>query len=145
MTLIAEGSPVHTTGRYYTCGRGGAGNYQKLSTLPAPPISIPAASPTPRFFGGRGGAGNVQSSSNRAPFSFEEELEKREMTSSNYSVGRGGAGNIVPVIPAAEDLGASARNSREGARSLGSGRSSTGSQGSLADRFLNRLQKFRSA
>lgn len=104
MAVIAEPSPLHTAGRYYTSGRGGVGNYHRLvaAPLPAPPTTLSTSQPQPqRFFGGRGGAGNVRPTSERTIFSFDEELERDRMLHEHhapvYSVGRGGAGNIVPA------------------------------------------------
>jgi len=71
--------------------------------------------------GGRGGAGNVFPSSERAIFSFDEELERQLRWERDvapvYHVGRGGAGNVghgasverksASVRRASEDSGAS--------------------------------------
>ncbi|KAL5361403.1 hypothetical protein BJX96DRAFT_151930 [Aspergillus floccosus] len=85
--------------------RGGAGNVISLKntkttdsqTATGPPSLTRLDSNVPSTFtSGRGGAGNVHSSSERAIFSFDEELE-REMRRAApvYHVGRGGAGNMV--------------------------------------------------
>ncbi|KAI9368778.1 hypothetical protein BJX61DRAFT_198767 [Aspergillus egyptiacus] len=85
--------------------RGGAGNVISLKntkttdsrTATGPPSLTRLDSRVPATFtSGRGGAGNVHSSSERAIFSFDEELE-REMHSAApvYHVGRGGAGNMI--------------------------------------------------
>ncbi|RPB13371.1 hypothetical protein P167DRAFT_553111 [Morchella conica CCBAS932] len=111
MTIqITEGSPVHDSGAYYHAGRGGAGNYRRLtssfysSTPPATtiPTTTPATTPhTQVFFGGRGGAGNIKPKTERAMFSFDEELERDRLFHQHhapvYSIGRGGAGNVVPA------------------------------------------------
>lgn len=100
---ITEGSPIHSAGDYYHTGRGGAGNYRRLtsSTVSTAPHPAPPTSPSPPvFFGGRGGAGNVKPKTERAMFSFDEELERDRLFHEHhapvYSIGRGGAGNIVP-------------------------------------------------
>jgi hypothetical protein len=153
MTVIAEGSPVYSSGRLYQSGRGGAGNYHRLSSTPlvAPPTTLTpsiASSSTSsgRFFGGRGGAGNVHSSSERTVFSFDEELERDRLFHSHhapvYSVGRGGAGNIVPSDAIAtrshytNDTSPRLSTSSDGAAAF--------SLRSGADRVLNRLSKIRS-
>ena len=105
MPLITEPSPSLPPTRLYHAGRGGAGNYHRLptstTTLPQPPTStIPSYSASHNFFSGRGGSGNVHSPSERTIFSFDEELERDRIMADHqapvYSVGRGGAGNIVP-------------------------------------------------
>ncbi|KAH8702048.1 hypothetical protein BGW36DRAFT_372105 [Talaromyces proteolyticus] len=88
--------------------RGGAGNVISLrntrtteslsATGPASLTRLDSRLPT-TFKSGRGGAGNVHSSSERAIFSFDEELE-REMRREKgiapvFHVGRGGAGNMI--------------------------------------------------
>jgi hypothetical protein len=154
MTVIAEGSPVHTAGRLYHSGRGGAGNYHRLekAPLPGPPSQI--TSHPNHFFGGRGGAGNVHAPSERTIFSFDEELERDRLLHEHhapvYSVGRGGAGNIVP----ADSISTRSHYSTSGSprSSVSSSRSSIFSQNSTfsnglrtgADKMLNRLSKIRS-
>jgi hypothetical protein len=58
------------------------------------------AAPRKTFTAGRGGAGNVYPSSERAIFSFDEELEaqlnQERHAAPVYHVGRGGAGNKAP-------------------------------------------------
>ena len=53
---------------------------------------------TKPFATGRGGAGNIHPSSERAIFSFDEELERQMSRDRHaapvYHVGRGGAGNV---------------------------------------------------
>ncbi|KAJ6257308.1 hypothetical protein Dda_8197 [Drechslerella dactyloides] len=88
---------------YYHTGIGGAGNYRRLT---ATEVSTPRPTPSnikpqPRpFYGGRGGIGNAHMASERAIFSFDEELQRdrlrHERIAPMYTVGRGGAGNIVP-------------------------------------------------
>ncbi|KAI9671958.1 MAG: hypothetical protein M1817_002311 [Caeruleum heppii] len=115
---LVEPSPIHPSTPYAFHGRGGAGNIHrapvssgqnasshshptstasrtatttssKLSSHP-PPTSFPT---------GRGGAGNFAHTSERAIFSFDEELEKQRLWDQHvapiYHVGRGGAGNLV--------------------------------------------------
>lgn len=85
--------------------RGGAGNVINLKntkTTPSRTATGPASLTRldshvpPTFTSGRGGAGNVHRSSERAIFSFDEELE-RDMRGAApvYHVGRGGAGNMI--------------------------------------------------
>lgn len=88
---------------YHT--RGGAGNVVNLentpitdsqtATGPASLTRLDSRVPS-AFTSGRGGAGNVHGPSERAIFSFDEELE-REMrrVAPVYHVGRGGAGNMI--------------------------------------------------
>lgn len=88
--------------------RGGAGNVISLrntkttdslsATGPASLTRLDSHLPA-TFKSGRGGAGNVHSSTERAIFSFDEELE-REMRREKaiapvIHVGRGGAGNMI--------------------------------------------------
>jgi hypothetical protein len=88
--------------------RGGAGNVISLrntkttdsqfATGPPSLTRLDSHGPT-TFKSGRGGAGNVHNSSERAIFSFDEELE-REMRREKdvtpvFHVGRGGAGNMI--------------------------------------------------
>lgn len=143
MTVLAEPSPLHTVGRLYHAGRGGAGNYHRLATapLPPPPTTI-VATPSTRFFGGRGGAGNAHLFGERAMFSFDEELEHDRLLQENhapvYSVGRGGAGNIVASSSDSRSVSSSSpRSSTESVRSDHSLRGT-------ADRVLSRISKIRS-
>ena len=95
---------------YIHTGRGGAGNYTSVprdvtdgitASGPASRVTLPASSSssTRKFTSGRGGAGNVHTESERAIFSFDEELahEQRlqERAAPVYHCGRGGAGNIA--------------------------------------------------
>lgn len=123
---------MHTTGHLYPTGRGGVGNYRRLESSQkskvtgtfSPPSHLSNATPPPaneRFYGGRGGAGNVYHSSERAIFSFDEELERDRRLHGAcapvYSVvGRGGAGNYVPtesMVTQSVYEGSSRRGSRE--------------------------------
>lgn len=91
-------SAIHTS-------RGGAGNVINLkntkttdsrtATGPASVTRLDSRVPS-TFKSGRGGAGNVHSSSERAIFSFDEELERElRRAAPVYHVGRGGAGNMI--------------------------------------------------
>jgi hypothetical protein len=100
----------HPTARHYIhSGRGGAGN-----TFKAPKTSNPSTASGPaslfqnglpetssKFSSGRGGAGNIHLTSEKAPFSFDDELdrqrtrEKKMSSGAVYHVGRGGAGNYT--------------------------------------------------
>jgi len=96
----------HATTPYIHTARGGAGNTFK-ATSPANSFTIPVSIPRKSvehkqpstFKSGRGGAGNVHQSSERAIFSFDEELERQmrqqEFMAPVYHVGRGGAGNTI--------------------------------------------------
>lgn len=86
-------------------GRGGCGNVVNLektkttdsrtATGPASLTRLDSRAPT-TFISGRGGAGNIHSSSERAIFSFDEELERdMRRAAPVYHVGRGGAGNTM--------------------------------------------------
>jgi len=134
--VIAEPSPLHTAGRYYTSGRGGVGNYHRL-TAPLP-------------------------ASERTIFSFDEELERDRLFHEHhapvYSVGRGGAGNIVPADAIStrshyskHDDG-TPRNSSSSVRSDHSASAAAAAAAvganpfrSGADRVLHRLTKIRSS
>lgn len=86
-------------------GRGGSGNIVSLKntkTTDSRSATGPASltrldsRPQPNFISGRGGAGNIYSSSERAIFSFDEELERdMRRAAPVYHVGRGGAGNTM--------------------------------------------------
>jgi hypothetical protein len=95
----------HTTSPYVHTARGGAGNIIKSSfsqpfatSTSTPRSSIDHKQPN-TFKSGRGGAGNVHHSSERAIFSFDEELERQmrqqDAMAPVYHVGRGGAGNMI--------------------------------------------------
>jgi len=108
---IVEPHPS-VSSKYIHNGRGGAGNVtrtslQKLTTgvdAQGPPSQIPLKQPSPssQFTSGRGGAGNVHHQSERAIFSFDEELSAQLRRDSRPSpvfqvTGRGGAGNMVYI------------------------------------------------
>ena len=107
---IVEPHPSVPATHYFTTGRGGAGNRVKApSTVtrgtdafgPAARVNfadLTSSSSRKTFTTGRGGAGNVYPSSERAIFSFDEELERQLSQERHaapvYHVGRGGAGNV---------------------------------------------------
>jgi hypothetical protein len=89
-------------------GRGGAGNVISLRNTVTTvgeyaegPASLAAldAHPPKNFLSGRGGAGNFHSDSERAIFSFDEELERQMRREKEvapvFHIGRGGAGNTI--------------------------------------------------
>ncbi|KAH8685572.1 hypothetical protein BGZ60DRAFT_426061 [Tricladium varicosporioides] len=101
----------HPTVRAYThAGRGGAGNTFKApktsngSSAHGPASLVPLESTAPRFSSGRGGAGNIRNSSEKAIFSFDEELARQQTrdamdkNGAAWHVGRGGAGNLASAI-----------------------------------------------
>jgi hypothetical protein len=110
---IVEPHPNAVPTSYIPTGRGGAGNYVRTPTnltkgasAQGPPsrISVSTASSTTSsrsaaFHSGRGGAGNTHPATERAIFSFDEELERQLSQERHaapvYHVGRGGAGNVT--------------------------------------------------
>lgn len=131
--------PHPSAGKYIHSGRGGAGNTFRAPTTSSPTSARGPASlfggqiplTSTKFSSGRGGAGNIHPSSERAAFSFDEELERqtsreRKMKEEGavYHVGRGGAGNWISARPAGDR-----KDSSSSSDSIGSGRSG----------FLNRL------
>lgn len=62
-----------------------------------------------KFSSGRGGAGNIRLNSQKAPYSFDEELNRqatrahREMEGAAWHVGRGGAGNYASTQTSRKD------------------------------------------
>jgi hypothetical protein len=113
-TTITMGIHFHVTephpsaGAYLYSGRGGAGNAMRIKPTditPGPTATGPASRtklpPPPSgsiYATGRGGAGNMKKTE-RAMFSFDEELAQQERLRSQqapvYHIGRGGAGNLV--------------------------------------------------
>ncbi|KAF2274397.1 uncharacterized protein EI97DRAFT_354242, partial [Westerdykella ornata] len=105
---ITEPHPSLPASHIYHSGRGGAGNYTRVtpsSITPGATASGPASriklTPPPStaiFASGRGGAGNMRAERERAMFSFDEELAAqerlREHAAPVYHIGRGGAGNF---------------------------------------------------
>jgi hypothetical protein len=129
---VTEPHPSVTTSSFIHSGRGGAGN-----TFKAPPTSngrdargpaslfsrgLPETSM--KFSSGRGGAGNILPTSKKAPFSFDEELERQSTRDKKmnaggiWHVGRGGAGNWAAGRPSSER-----KNSESSVDSSGSERS----------------------
>ncbi|OAP65599.1 hypothetical protein AYL99_01571 [Fonsecaea erecta] len=118
---IVEPHPsVANNMHYISTGRGGFGNAvrssssntsawgsgsertaSRLGSMSASSTTSSASSSRKTFTTGRGGAGNVFPSSERAIFSFDEELEQQLRWERDaapvYHVGRGGAGNIGHV------------------------------------------------
>lgn len=107
--------PHPTVKKYVHSGRGGAGNTFRApktsegSTARGPAsffeTGLPASSSSSKFSSGRGGAGNIHNSSERAIFSFDEELERQNTRERKmkegavWHVGRGGAGNWTTSRP----------------------------------------------
>lgn len=103
---IVEPHPSIPRTGYISVGRGGAGNISPApknvsrgsdASGPASISNLTSIKPQTHFTSGRGGAGNVHPTSERAIFSFDEELQA-QMTQDRhiapvYHVGRGGAGN----------------------------------------------------
>ncbi|KIX00652.1 uncharacterized protein Z518_09717 [Rhinocladiella mackenziei CBS 650.93] len=141
---IVEPHPSIPASHYVSTGRGGAGN---VTRAPASVTSGSDASGTAArvtltapsrdrktFTAGRGGAGNVFPSSERAIFSFDEELEQQLVQERHaapvFHVGRGGAGNVTSSQPRVFVDSSVRRRSED---SMGS----TGSSESGAD-YVNR-------
>ena len=105
--------PHPQPGKYVHSGRGGAGNTFKApktsngTTARGPASLFQTGLPksSSKFASGRGGAGNIHEPSERAIFSFDEELERqstreRKMKEAGvWHVGRGGAGNYAVARP----------------------------------------------
>ncbi|PMD44044.1 hypothetical protein L207DRAFT_525412 [Hyaloscypha variabilis F] len=125
-------------GKYVHSGRGGSGNIFKApktssgTSARGPPSLFENGLPksTSKFSSGRGGAGNIHEPSERAIFSFDEELdrqstrEKRLKEAGVWHVGRGGAGNYAVAKP---------NSGRKDSTS------SAGSDGSAQSGFFGRL------
>lgn len=124
--------------------RGGAGNIivlkntkttdSRTATGPASLTRLDSNTPG-NFRSGRGGAGNVHSSSERAIFSFDEELERDlRRAAPVYHVGRGGAGNMMIFDDSYSSYSLSRKHS--------SASSATGSSsGSTADRAREKAKR----
>ncbi|EXJ60259.1 hypothetical protein A1O7_04411 [Cladophialophora yegresii CBS 114405] len=149
--------------QYISTGRGGAGNAIRtrgadatgpaaaaairasLATTKTSPSSMSTHSSSQRQWStvGRGGAGNVFPASERAIFSFDEELERQLRRERDvapvYHVGRGGAGNTMYGASGSErNLKVERRMSDDSGASLGS----TSSRGSEAGAdIINRSVK----
>lgn len=112
---IVEPHPTTKPRSHIATGRGGAGNYSLAPTnltsgpdargpasrsahLPSISSSSSSRATNASFHSGRGGAGNVHPATERAIFSFDEELERQlsqeRKAAPVYHVGRGGAGNV---------------------------------------------------
>jgi hypothetical protein len=125
-------------GKYVHSGRGGAGNTFKAPKTssgtsargPASLLETGLPKSNSKFSSGRGGAGNIHEPSERAIFSFDEELERqstrerRMKDGAVWHVGRGGAGNWTTTHP---------DNSRKDSTS------SAGSDASARSGFFGRL------
>lgn len=145
---LVEPHPSAKPRAYLASGRGGAGNYTvaPLNLTAGPNAQGPPSSarlsffssssssstrPSSSFRSGRGGAGNVHPATERAIFSFDEELERQlsqdRKAAPVYHVGRGGAGNIggVSAYPKAYS------GRRSGSESEGDDRRSEKSVGSV--------------
>lgn len=132
---LTEPHPSVPSSHYIGTGRGGAGNIKHVdprsvtpSTSASGPASCVKLTPPPssgRFVGGRGGSGNIHYNSERAMFSFDEELALQQKIQEHvtpvYHIGRGGAGNAVDE--------ARPHSSRKGSASSIMSRSSNESEG----------------
>lgn len=138
---ISEPHPSVPKARYIYSGRGGAGNaayYNSAQLTDGPTAHGPASKialkskPTSSYYSsGRGGAGNLARESERAMFSFDEELARQAKMLENqapiFHVGRGGAGNAYDEMAerrrasaasnASTTSNSSVRNSLEGVMS----------------------------
>lgn len=148
---VTEPHPSVPRGRstYIHAGRGGAGNYAKykiedltLGPCATGPASRTQLSPPPssaRFTSGRGGAGNTfsRSHSQRAIFSFDEELARDQKLMENksktpvYHIGRGGAGNAVDEMKP----GSGVRQNSSGSFSSAGSSASEKARRSVGDMF----------
>ena len=148
---IVEPHPSVPSSHYFSTGRGGAGNVTKApgsitrgSDASGPAARISFSSPTTKtktFTTGRGGAGNVHPSSERAIFSFDEELERQlnqdRHAAPVYHVGRGGAGNVGNGGVSSQRMFVDLGSRRHSEDSFGSAGSGSGSSESGAD-YVNR-------
>ena len=138
-------SVPHTRRPAIHTARGGAGNVINLKNTKTtdsrnatgPPSLTRLDSNVPKTFkSGRGGAGNVHSSSERAMFSFDEELERElRRVAPVYHVGRGGAGNKIHTD--GSDASSNSLN-----RMFSGSSSATGSSaGSVSDRAREKAMR----
>lgn len=124
--------PHPHVGAYTYAGRGGAGNAFKTPKTsealnahgPAHLFGGQIPQTSSKFSSGRGGAGNIHNNSERAPFSFDEELERQATRETRakelgtvYSVGRGGAGNYASIRPQSSSSRKDSSSSTESTRS----------------------------
>jgi hypothetical protein len=106
---VTEPHPSVPSSAYMHSGRGGAGNTFRAPTTTqgssawGPPSAVALPVSSNKFTSGRGGAGNVHNASERAIFSFDEELERQQNREEHaapvYHIGRGGAGNWATNEP----------------------------------------------
>ena len=129
---VVEPHP-HPATSYLATGRGGAGNIIKAKDLskgsdaqgPPSKIALSSRRPSTTFISGRGGMGNLHPVSERAIFSFDEELE-RQMKMENdiapvFHTGRGGAGNYASTNASSRQKSMERRGSEtDSTRSAGS-------------------------
>jgi hypothetical protein len=146
---IVEPHPSIPSSHYFSTGRGGAGNATKAPSSvtrgndasgPAARVWLPSPATQPKTFtAGRGGAGNVHPSSERAIFSFDEELERQlgqeRHAAPVYHVGRGGAGNVGNCGVSSQRVSVDPSTRRRSEDSFGS--AASGSSESGAD-YVNR-------
>ncbi|KAI9769270.1 MAG: hypothetical protein M1840_004399 [Geoglossum simile] len=125
---ITEPLPSVPATNYIHGGRGGAGNYRRVDptkrvsstvAISSRPASVDNRSQHSGVYScGRGGAGNMYPDSERAMFSFDEELTRERAREEDaapvYHVGRGGAGNFAKRQSGDDN---SSRHSRESVRS----------------------------
>lgn len=126
--------PHPTANTFVHSGRGGAGNTFKApkttqgSTARGPASLLETGLPrgSGKFSSGRGGAGNIHPSSEKAIFSFDEELERQTTRERKiqdgaiYHVGRGGAGNFAQTRAASgRKDSSSSRDSNDSSRTSG--------------------------
>jgi hypothetical protein len=140
-------SVPHTSRPAIHTARGGAGNVISLKNTKTtdsrnasgPPSLTRLDSHVPRTFkSGRGGAGNVHSSSERAMFSFDEELERElRRVAPVYHVGRGGAGNMIHN----DTSGSSSLSRMFSGSSSGTSSSSLSMGDQVRDKAIHGLQK----
>lgn len=137
--------PHPTARNYIHSGRGGAGNHFKAPKTSNPRTATGPASyfqnglpeTASKFSSGRGGAGNIHLTSEKQPFSFDDELNRQRTRESKmksgaaYHVGRGGAGNYASVSATPAGL---RKDSTSSVDTEGSNRS-TGFMGRLSHTF----------
>ncbi|KKY27318.1 hypothetical protein UCRPC4_g01118 [Phaeomoniella chlamydospora] len=131
---VVEPHPTPSTS-YLPTGRGGAGNIVKSSNIsngknavgPASRVPLTQRRPSNTFISGRGGLGNVHPASERAIFSFDEELERQLKFERDlapvYHTGRGGSGNSVVVDTVGRQSGERRPSEAASVRSTGSAES----------------------
>lgn len=104
--------PHPTARNYIHSGRGGAGNHFKAPKTSNPRTATGPASyfqnglpeTASKFSSGRGGAGNIHLTSEKQPFSFDDELNRQRTRESKmksgaaYHVGRGELATMPPSL-----------------------------------------------